>query len=1553
MATLKDLWNKFTPIIKQKTQQAENYFGIGNQGQGGFRQEISQIPQNIRQNITQPTNNYLNNVASGQREILPNIGYRTNFKNAPVENIGRSIYGFANDIGSNVIGQGILAPVKDVGQNIDNLVAGKPITPYNQLNSGVAKLGYDISGQGSHSFQGVAADLGKTVMPIINAWGGGKAKSAFEAESMAKAVRGLYGPTAQKAALKVVAKEGAITGGKIGASFGASSAAEQGRNMTLPQDIKNIATGTATGSIGGIVLGGITPYAGQGARELGYQVGQGAKALNGYVSGQLENPTMAKGFADFKAPLSNEAKTYKTTINLQNKDDANYLSRVLGEDRVKQLQSGDYTHFRNPGNSLKYWEDTAKVNIVNETPKTVAENLVGKVKDYKLNSDTVFHGTAQDNVNPILSGGFKSGADLPENAFRGGGHGAVDQKAISFSTDEKQASVFGGVSQKGSVLEAKLKPNAKVVTVKGVDYAEDLNDMIPELRKQGIDAVYLEGEKEVAVINKNAVKPTGKYQNFNAIDKYNPTLSQPLSTTPKTMTSDIDRVMAAYRQSPNGVDLNAVRAEFKNNPKALKTIDKVQAEVKIERAKQAVITKRENEYGNKLNALANNYQAMSPDGTLNIQGMRDFQKAEYELAKQYPEMSVNADKIAYYEKTHGISSPKTLPNPVETTTGAISKETAGIVPKETVASKPQISLTPQPSQVKNQSVSFDSKVAPTTPFYNSKNLNISSESKKLVDKTVSEIVPQIEKTVGKKLTNQEVIDLANNTSKTLTKTIGVDQTAALGAQQLKVRQQLANIAKDGKVTPEFIDLLQKDKAFAENTARLLQQRNIVADPNSNQLQAILQNVLKQNKNTDEILNAAKGIDFNDPKQATEFYRTFVKPRASEWLDTLRYNSMLSSPNTHINNAFSNTIQASIVKPLEKTITGGLDFLGSLGGKERKAFAGEGLAYAKGYWSSLGDATHKFADVMRGKSLSQNLDTKYMPLATKGIAGKTFNALSYPMKMLEASDQFFTTLGKGGETAALNLKASNGIKVGNVETTALENATKTLFRQDLNPEGQGHILGAIDKVTGTLQNLRNSENPVVSNIAKFTIPFIKTPMNIFKQGIEYSPAGVSTMWGAGNKTEQLSKAIIGSSVFAGAATLLGAGRLTWGEPTSEKQKNAYRSAGMQPYSVKIGDKWVAYSKLGPLAFPIAMVAAIDDAEKNKKLDESTTEQILSGIAKYGNFLADQSYAKNIGDLISAAKNGESGISYLVGNYPQQLVPYRALSGWIARLTDPTQRKVDPQGTFIDKQVQQLMMNIPGLTDKVPARTDQFGQPIQTSNPTLNAFSPLKVTTENTDNKQLYNDIISKSMLTKEKTQTADAIKSGNTKNIQGGKISDNMWQLSDGSIMAKIGDETSTFKTKELADKAITKDTFEKSGKSVQVIGDTVWRLGKDGNATSTPKISYDASLMEGQKTSLKSKGDVKGWLDNADKLYQNYQTQLQDPTLDDVEKLTIQNKMDSLLTEAQKYQSYGGFTKAKKAVYKPIKFESISNSTPKFSYKVSAPKKYAIKGRLVSKPKLT
>jgi len=83
---------------------------------------------------------------------------------------------------------------------------------------------------------------------------------------------------------------------------------------------------------------------------------------------------------------------------------------------------------------------------------------------------------------------------------------------------------------------------------------------------------------------------------------------------------------------------------------------------------------------------------------------------------------------------------------------------------------------------------------------------------------------------------------------------------------LRARQLLSEQANQGTVTKEYIDNLIAIKSQGADIARKLQSLSIGADPKAiTAKQAILEAVLKANKNADDVIAAAKGVDFNDLK----------------------------------------------------------------------------------------------------------------------------------------------------------------------------------------------------------------------------------------------------------------------------------------------------------------------------------------------------------------------------------------------------------------------------------------------------------------------------------------------------------------------------------------------------------------------------------------------------------------------------------------------------------------------------------------------------------------
>jgi hypothetical protein len=637
-------------------------------------------------------------------------------------------------------------------------------------------------------------------------------------------------------------------------------------------------------------------------------------------------------------------------------------------------------------------------------------------------------------------------------------------------------------------------------------------------------------------------------------------------------------------------------------------------------------------------------------------------------------------------------------------------------------------------------VSARTPKAPGTSKLNVDRIKTSKANKTYLDKETDHAIGQ--------LSHKEVESIAADAGID-TKTHSIDEQKRIIAEQLNLRKHVVGLAKQADEarkagnTAKAARFLERAAEAGQlsvdqgaSVARQLEARKIMANALATPQQRIFRLLDKAGVNRKTYTKHFADIDFEDTKAVVKAYRDLVPGKAADWLDTLRYNSMLSSPLTQGVNIFGN-LQGLLVGAVEKNARGLQDAALGRMGHERKFARGEGTAYIKSAFArkTVKEARQNFADAFHGvgKYANTSLDENFMPLAEKGAKGAAYKALVLPMRVLDASDKFFRTLAETAEESALIHRENSGIKVkGDREAIKQAEADYRIFQTPVGTKGQGVVDDAFDKFASTVNSLRFAKNPLVSLPAKFSMPFVRTVNNMAKQGIvDYSPAGFVNMAGNVDKRTAFTRAVMGTAVFGASASMIAQGDMTWGEPRNKDEKAQFRQDGKQPYSVRIGGKWVNFSKLHPaVSFPMAMTAAIHDAIENKKIDQSTADGVLEGIAKYGQFLADQSFAKNIGDTLAAIGGDQEKIASAVGNYGQQLVPYRAFTGWLARMSDSTDRKINTDKGYIAQQVENLMQQYPVLRQNTTAR-EADGVPIAANNQVFNGISPVRVTNDRTN------------------------------------------------------------------------------------------------------------------------------------------------------------------------------------------------------------------------------
>ncbi|MBM4402429.1 MAG: hypothetical protein FJ044_04255 [Candidatus Cloacimonetes bacterium] len=575
-------------------------------------------------------------------------------------------------------------------------------------------------------------------------------------------------------------------------------------------------------------------------------------------------------------------------------------------------------------------------------------------------------------------------------------------------------------------------------------------------------------------------------------------------------------------------------------------------------------------------------------------------------------------------------------------------------------------------------------------------LGLDDKEKKLLRAVVEKIKPSLEQVKGKTLSNDEVLEAAGR-SNLLQKIVTKDETKQATAQVLRTRQEMVAVDKEitalgraGKTeqmaerTKDLIENLRVVSANAADWGRKLQSLDIEAGDTSLR-QKMLAEIAKIEIDTDKIAREAVKVDWNNAKSITNFYRQFIKPTTTEVLTEFRYNNMLSSPRTHLRNAFSNLTQTFFTRPITRLTAKGFK---------------SAIKYYQGAIKSLPDATEAFSKSFRGETLLEKPDIARIP------TGKLPSFMTIPTRAMEAGDKFFGALIRGGEMAA-----------GASPEEAAKVAEISLFRAGLDPtgkEGQGYLLRTIDNA---IQGLYAARKKIPGG--DWVIPFIRTPMNFAKQWLEYSPIGVTTMPGAVNKKEQLAKALLGATFTAMGAKMAQEDKITWSAPTSAKQKELFYAAGKKPFSIKIGDKWVPMVTAGPFAFALAIPAVTKryQEESGMALDEQKTNKLQQAVGDLVRFYANQTPLTQLNSFIRIL-DGDIDFN-LVNNaayMTSQLIPFTGLMRYIAQTIDPVYRK--GQG-FVDT----LKVGLPELSKTVePYLTPEGKESLRLS---INRFLPYDI------------------------------------------------------------------------------------------------------------------------------------------------------------------------------------------------------------------------------------
>lgn len=448
------------------------------------------------------------------------------------------------------------------------------------------------------------------------------------------------------------------------------------------------------------------------------------------------------------------------------------------------------------------------------------------------------------------------------------------------------------------------------------------------------------------------------------------------------------------------------------------------------------------------------------------------------------------------------------------------------------------------------------------------------------------------------------------------------------------------------------------------------------------------------------------------------------------------NGLLSSLPTHITNVLGNaltTLWAIPERGLERAQMG--------------EGAGEAAAMMYGLLGGLNDAFHlagiAVAKGQTSEGLTGKMEVARTPAITAGALGVDETTdlgrvidyigtvIRIPSRLLMGGDEFFRSLGYRMEVHAQAYRISHGEGL-----TGEEQAARMA---DIIANPPDHVrMAAIDTghyLTFT-QELGSTGRKAQSLIgampgAKFILPFFRTPVNISKFAFERTPLAFASKRiradlaaGGDRRHAALARIELGSVLMALVAYMTAQGVITGGGPEDKNMLAALRRTGWQPYSIKIGNIYVAYNRLDPLGLMMGMSS--DIAEITGQLGEEDGAELATGAAiAFAKNMAQRPYVMGAFDMIAAVNEPESRMQFWLQRLARGFVPYSAMLRRVKQTADPTVRESrgpEPLQQFIDS----FKADLPGWSKDLPARRDLWGEVVSYKSPAgsvYDFFSPI--------------------------------------------------------------------------------------------------------------------------------------------------------------------------------------------------------------------------------------
>ena len=448
----------------------------------------------------------------------------------------------------------------------------------------------------------------------------------------------------------------------------------------------------------------------------------------------------------------------------------------------------------------------------------------------------------------------------------------------------------------------------------------------------------------------------------------------------------------------------------------------------------------------------------------------------------------------------------------------------------------------------------------------------------------------------------------------------------------------------------------------------------------------------------------------------------AQPTLLDKWNAWRYCAMLANPRTHIRNIVGNTIFIPAVRTKDVIATG-IERMAQLGNSEveRTKVATVKKEYRE---FAKNDANSKEVKALLKDQKYDERSQLYKMRRT--FKNNVFEFLtSFNGNLLEAEDLLFKNrhyihaLGSFLQARKADLNNVSESLMFEARSYAVKEAQKATFNDE----------SAIANYLKSITQIKDKDTTALK-VAKIAIdgviPFKRTPVNIIRRGIEYSPIGLGKALTAGlydvkkgkisisEFADGLAAGLTGTGIFAIGLLLSGLGYVNGGFGDDDEDKFK-KLNGDQEYSVRVFGKSYTIDWAAPACIPFFI--GVETANSFKDGDGVKLSDFTGALWNSLEPVTNLSMLSGIQNTISAAKYSSASETLasigedIALSYAMQGIP--SLAGSISRTIDPTQRswytdKNSSISKFGQEAINNIESRIPGVSYFQAPSIDQWGR-----------------------------------------------------------------------------------------------------------------------------------------------------------------------------------------------------------------------------------------------------